>query len=283
MTEHKENKTRNPKHHSVLSITLQGMASDHPETETDFKYISLCSIFYLQLLDAPRLVLVWAFWRGWGGGRLEFRSSVLVSRSRGNACHLPREEGIFYSLYIYIDFSQRNTVNMSVCYNSHFCTWNGKWVPPVWHWKSLSDAQSKSPQICICAAPGHTSSPTLLPMGRPQQAVTVGPSAGSSLWQCSISCSTVAIYGGEELSCVPLPESQASLPSGTKARMCFACHRPRQARAMRVWFGFPVKKEAASPTSGLVRSSESWFMMQIMVWRWCFVFPSAEYLGSIFS
>ncbi|XP_065545300.1 uncharacterized protein LOC136019249 isoform X2 [Lathamus discolor] len=68
---------------------------------------------------------------------------------------------------------------------------------------------------------------------------------------------TVAIYGGEELSCAPLPESQAPLPSGTKARMCFACRRPRQARAMRVWFGFPVKKEAASPTSGLVRSSES--------------------------
>lgn len=64
MTEHKENKTRNPKHHSVLSITLQWMASAHPRTETDFKYIFLCIIFYLQLLDAPRLVLVLSFGEG---------------------------------------------------------------------------------------------------------------------------------------------------------------------------------------------------------------------------
>jgi len=77
MTEHKENKTRNPKHHSVLSRTLQRTAGDRPETETNFKYISLCIIFYLQLFDAPRLVLVWSFWRGWGGESLEFGSSVL--------------------------------------------------------------------------------------------------------------------------------------------------------------------------------------------------------------
>lgn len=294
MTEHKENKTRNPKHHSVLSITLQWMAGDHPETETNFKYISLCIIFYLQLWDAPTLILVWLFWRGWGGESLEFRSSVLVSRSRGNACHLPREEGIFVVLfsYIYIYFqSEKYRKHVSLLQLSRFCIWNGKWVPPVWHWnESLYQMLSQNhpdltASVLLPALSDTRGSPTLLPIGK----ATVGSKSGTQCWFFfAITLHLLQHLGNlwkgrEGPSWAPCLRAKPLFPLEQAAAAALPAARLRQALAALVCFGFPLKKEAASPTSGLVRSSESWFMMQIMVWRWSFFFPSAEYLGSIFS
>lgn len=230
MTEHKENKTRNPKHHSVLSITLQWMASDHPETETNFKYISLCIIFYLQLLDAPRLVLGWSFWRGWGGESLEFRSSVLVSRSRGNACHLPREEGIFIFFYIYIYIqTEKYRKHVSFLQLSCFCIWNGNWVPPVWHWnESLYQMLGQNHPSLIAstllpACSDTWGSPTLLPIGK----ATVGSESGTQCWFFFVIMLHLLQHLGNlwrgRAFLNAIAWEPAPLPSGTNARICFAC------------------------------------------------------------
>lgn len=127
---------------------------------------------------------------------------------------------------------------LSLLQLSRFCTWNGKWVPPVWHWnaKSVSAAQSSHPHLHgRCSQRCHTHAPALLPAGT----ATLGPSAGSSLCQCSISCSTLAILwsGGAFL------KARGPSPSSL---------RPAPAALPRA--GSPLNKEAASPTSGLVRS-----------------------------
>lgn len=128
-------------------------------------------------------------------------------------------------------------------------------------------------------------SPTLLPIGK----ATVGSKSGTQCWFFfAITLHLLQHLGNlwkgrEGPSWAPCLRAKPLFPLEQAAAAALPAARLRQALAALVCFGFPLRKEAASPTSGLVRSSESWFMMQIMVWRWSFFFPSAEYLGSIFS
>lgn len=176
---------------------------------------------------------------------------------------------------------------MSVCYNSLVSAYgmvSGFLLSGIEMKVSIRRSVKITP-LRVCAAarasPGAAQPRALL--GKPPRGGKVGPGAGSSLWQRSISCSTSAIYGGEELSWMPCLSAKPLFPLEQAPASALPAAWLGQARARLAPLGFPFKKEAASPTSGLVRSSESWFMMQIMVWRWCFFFPSAEYLGSIFS